>query len=170
MQALGIIVGPSHIMQNKRSRVALYGCMVAAFVLLAHATIPTKPPTIAELSTVWVGWANPIHYLRLDLFVDGSGLFCFYDRFTHRADLYAVTSWKLKGYDLTFALTPVDLDADPLTLKGTAAGGSLKLEVGDGRKHGYRAKCSLEEEQSIESVMRIAKQRMQVYRKGAEGK
>lgn len=118
-----------------------------------------------ELSTAWVGWADASHYFRLELKADGTGLCALYERIRSSSRLYEVTKWTLKDYDIEITLKPIDADAWPVTMKGTAVWSSLRLELGDGRKNGWRAKSTFERESVIESAMESAKRRMQDYSK-----
>jgi|ERR1041384_786942 hypothetical protein len=144
--------------------------VVIGVAFLAYATRPVRQPTVGELSTVWVGWADTMHYFRLQLAADGTGLCGFYERIDNSSSLHEITKWTLKGYDIEIILKPIDTNAWPVTMKGTATPGTLYLELGDGRKNGWRAKGTFEHERFIESAMESAKKRMQDYRKSEDKK
>lgn len=135
------------------------------FVILAHASTRIPPSTMPELSGAWVGWADTMHYFRLELKADGTGLCALYLRSNSKSRLFEVTKWTLKDYDIEITLKPIDSDAWPVTMKGTAISSALRLQLGDGRKDGWRAKTTFERERVIESAMENAKRRMQGYRK-----
>lgn len=147
-------------MRTRISKTTLSVAVIAMFALLAHAWTRVRQPTVSELSTVWVGWADSLHYFRLQLAEDGTGLCGFYERIRSSSRLYEITKWTLKGYDIEIVLKPIDPDAWPVTMKGTATPSSLHIQFGDGRKNGWRAKGTLEQERFIESAMESAKKRM----------
>jgi hypothetical protein len=163
-------LGINKFMQNIRLKVIGCACAMVALASFAHAWIRVQEPTVSQLSTVWVGWATPIHYFRLQLVGDGGGLCCSYDKFTRKAYLYSVVNWTLHHYDLALTLKPIDAEAGPLTMKGMATAGSLELELGDGHKNGWRAKTHFYEERSIEFVMGVTKKRMQDFTQPEEKK
>jgi hypothetical protein len=138
---------------------------VIGVAFLAFATTPKRQPTARELSTVWVGWADTRRYIRLQLTEDGSGLCGFYESSEKSSSLHDVTKWTLKGYDIEIILKPIDSNAWPFTMKGKAYPSNLYLELGDGRKNGWRAKGTFEHESFIESAMESAKKRMNDYQK-----
>ncbi len=140
--------------------IALAAVAVPAY---GHKRLPQ--PTASELATVWVGWADPLHYFRLQLTEDGTGLCGLYESIRSSTRLYEVTEWTLDGYDIEVTLEPIDPDAWPVTMKGTATRQWLYLKLGDGRRHGWRTKATLEPESLIESAMGSAKKRMQDYRR-----
>jgi hypothetical protein len=140
-----------------------FGLMGVA--LLAYANTKVREPNTPELSTVWVGWADSMHYFRIQLAADGTGLCSFYERSRSSSRLYEVTKWTLKGYDIELTLKPIDADAWPVTMKGTATPSRLYLKLGDGRKNGWRAEATFEHEKFIESAMESAKKRMLDYKK-----
>jgi hypothetical protein len=143
---------------------------VVGAAFFAYATTRVRQPTGPELSTVWVGWADSSHYFRLQLLEDGTGLFSLYERSRSASRLYEITKWTLKGYDIEIISRPIDPDAWPVTMKGTANPMFLHLKLGDGRKSGWRAQAMFERESFIESAMDSAKKRMQDYRKPEEKK
>jgi hypothetical protein len=127
---------------------------VVAVTVFAYASQRVRQPTVSELSTVWVGWADSLHYFRLQLAENGTGLCGFYERITSGPRLYEVTKWTLKGYDIELTLKPIDPDAWELKMKGKATPGDLYLDLSDGRKDGWRSKANLQHESMIESEIR----------------
>jgi hypothetical protein len=154
-----------HTMKIRRLLVAVAVLCVA---FIAYGTTRVRQPTASELSTVWVGWVDSLHYFRIQLSEDGTGLCGFYSRVISGSRLYEVTKWTLKGYDIELTLKPVDADAWPMTMKGTATPGSMHLKVSDGRKRGWRAEGTLEKESFVESAMESAKKRMQDHQKSGD--
>ncbi len=143
---------------------------VICVAIFAYATTRVRQPTALELSNVWVGWADSSHYFRLQLLEDGTGLCSLYERSRSASRLYEITKWTLKGYDIEILFRPIDPDAWPVTMKGTANPMFLHLKLGDGRKSGWRAQAMFERESFIESAMGSAKKRMQDYRKPEDKK
>jgi hypothetical protein len=136
-----------------------------AVAFFAYASKRVRPPTASETATVWVGWADSLHYFRLELAENGTGLCGFYERIGPSPRLYQVTKWTLKGYDIELTLKPIDSDAWQLAMKGTATPGDLYLKLSDGRKNGWRAEAHLQHETLIESVTDSTKKRMNDYKK-----
>jgi hypothetical protein len=143
--------------------IALVTVVLFAFPADARKRIP--PSSMPELSTVWVGWADVLHYFRLELHSDGTGLCAIYERPRSSSRLYEITKWTLQGYNIEMMLKAIDDDAPPVTMKGTAVSSYLQLQLGDGRRKGWRAKATFEREQVIESAMESAKRRMEAYSK-----
>jgi hypothetical protein len=143
---------------------------VLAVAFPGCATTHVPKPTVPELSTVWVGWADPSHFFRLRLSEDGTGLCSLYVRSRSASRLYEITKWTLKDYNVEIALKPIDADAWPVTIKGTANSIFLHLKFSDGRKDGWRAQAMFEHEAFIESAMESAKKRMQDYRESVNTK
>ena len=143
---------------------------VVAFAFPAYASKRIPPSTIQELSTAWVGWADTLHYFRLELKADGTGLCALHERIRSGSRLYEITKWTLKEYDIEITLKPIDPDAWPVTMKGKAISSALRLELGDGRRNGWRAKCTLEPERVIEAAMESAKRRMRDHGGSEAGK
>ena len=154
-------------MQYRRFFIAV---VVIGVAFLAYSTTRVRQPTVAELSTVWVGWADQSHYFRLQLSEDGTGLCSLYERSRSASRLYETTKWTLKGYDIEIVLRPIDPDAWPVTMKGTANAMFLHLKLGDGRKSGWRAQAMFERESFIESAMESAKTRMHDFTKSEDKK
>jgi hypothetical protein len=147
------------------TKVAVAVFSVFGIVYLAHASKRIPPSSMPELSAAWVGWADSMHYFRLELKADGTGICALYQRSRSDSRLYQVTKWTLKDYDIEITLKPIDADAWPVTMKGTAISSALRLQLGDGRKNGWRAKTTFERESVIESAMESAKRRMQDFSK-----
>lgn len=153
-----------------RYRRILIVIAVLGLTLLAYATKRVRQPTMSEISTVWVGWADSLHYFRLHLAENGTGLCGFYERITSSPRLYQVTKWTLKGYDIELTLKPIDPDAWAITMKGRATSSELFLNLGDGRKNGWRAEARLQHESMIDSVVESTKKRMHDYGKSTDTK
>src|SRR5688572_25237698 len=98
-----------------------------SITVVACATTRIRQPTAAELSTVWVSWVDSVGYYRLQMTEDGKGLCSVYERYRADSRLYEISKWTLKGYDIEITLKPIDLDAEMITLKGSANPGSLRL-------------------------------------------
>jgi len=141
----------------------IFALLGAAF--LAYATTKPRPPTVPELSSDWVAWADASHYFRLQLLEDGTGLCSLYERSRSSSCLYEITKWTLKGSDVEIVVKPIDAEAWPVTIKGTANPLFMHLKLSDGRKDGWRAQAMFERETFIESAMQNAKERMQDYKK-----
>ena len=146
-------------------KVAVAVFAVVGVVFFAHASKRIPPSSMPELADAWVGWADSMHYFRLELKTDGTGLCALYQRSRRNSRLYHVTKWTLKDYDIEITLKPIDTDAWPVTMKGTAISSALRLELGDRRKNGWRAKATFERESVIESAMESAQRRMQDFSK-----
>ena len=100
-----------------RYRHILIAFGVIAVALCAYATKRVRQPVAPELSTTWVGWADKLHYFRLQLAENGTGLCGFYEQVSPSPRLYRVTKWTLKDYDIELTLKPIDSDAWQLTMR-----------------------------------------------------
>lgn len=129
-----------------------------------------RQPTASELSTVWVGWFDSLHYYRVQLSEDGTGLCGFYSPLISKSRLYEVTEWRLKGNEIEITLRPIDADAWAMNMKGTATPSRLYIKVSDGRKNGWRIEGLLEKESFIESATESTKKRMQGHKKSGDTK
>jgi len=153
-----------------RYRRILTSLGVLAVALFAYATTYVRQPTVSELSTAWVGWADSLGYFRVQLSENGTGLCGFYERSTSGPRLYEVTKWTLKDLDIELTLKPIDPDAWALTMKGNATPGELFLILGDARKKGWGVKAYFRHESMIDSMAESTKKRMRDYRKPTDTK
>jgi hypothetical protein len=150
--------------------VAVVACACIGLSTVALARKRPPPAKPEDIVGVWVGWADELHYYRLELASGGTGLCGFIEIPRQEARLYQVSRWVLDGYDIDITLKPIDQEAWPTTMRGTAISSTLQLQVGDGRKNGWRAKPILKREGFIESVMESAKKRMNAYPKPEDKK
>ena len=117
-------------------------------------------PKIEDISDTWIGpCENDLYYFRLTLERDGTGL-CSKAWTDQPAQLYKVTKWTLKEYDIEIELTPIDSEAEQIWLKGTADGWHLNLEFG-GMKNDWKRKLMLSRESSLIERMERVKKRME---------
>jgi hypothetical protein len=88
---------------------------------------------------VWIGFEqDDLTFTRLELRADSTGdcartrLSIGHDSPHHYGvQLYRVDRWNIEGWNLTFDLTPISSNAEPVYLKGQAGGiATLKLEIG----------------------------------------
>ena len=113
------------------------------------------PPTAKDLVGVWIGFdQDELTFTRLELHTDSTG----YCARVHPADtilhhfgveLYRVNRWSIEGWNLTFDLTPISSNAEPVYLKGQAGGiAILRLEIG-GVKTKWKQSLTLDPESRI---------------------
>ncbi len=155
---------------------------LAAFVLLVllsvlpgcHSptsrTIPiasqkkANPPTVEDVVGVWLGYTeDELQFYRLDLRPDFTG-YCasaYLPDTTLHDDgvrLSRIERWELKERQLTFRLSTVDAGAEVITLKGTATGHLMNLEVGG---VGWKRKLLLRPEANVTTPYRETKERVE---------
>ena len=97
----------------------------------ARSKIP--PAQLPDLATAWLGGApRPVvEYFRLELDDSGRGTLVIQWLPKNPPRLYEVSIARLKGYDIEFAVRPVDSNAQAIYLRGTATILALELEFGD---------------------------------------
>jgi hypothetical protein len=86
---------------------------------------------------VWIGFEqDELEFVRLDLRSDFTGYCALVspaDTVLHDYGVHAyrVTHWTLEGWRPTIDLTPITTNAEPIYLRGSYNGFSLRLEIGD---------------------------------------
>jgi len=145
-------------------------CLIVGFIgCLAYARSIVPPPTVAQLSNVWIGLTkNNLYFYRLELHEDGTGL-CASAFVDEPAQLYEVTKWSVKKYKIKIELKPIDKYSDATCLKGSANGSVLKLEA-SGKDWCYKQKLQLHLESHIKQQYNHVIERMKKHAKdSAEG-
>jgi hypothetical protein len=136
-------------------------CIGLATIAFASKRVPAARPD--QLAGVWVGWADDLHYFRLELSTNGTGLCGFIEVPHTNAWLCRISVWTLKGYDMALTLKPIDREAWGMTMKGNATASHLQLKVSDDRFNGWRSDLVLRRETFIEGVTESTKQRMKSH-------
>lgn len=107
--------------------------MIAVVVTASHggeaATKKIPPPTLSQLTGVWLGGGD-LEYFRLEIREGGTGTLVVQYLPREPAVAYAVTSTSLSGYEIAFSVSPIDTDAEPIFLRGKGTSRSLSLQVG----------------------------------------
>jgi hypothetical protein len=126
------------------------------------------PVKLEQLACVWVGGelGDSLQYYRLELRTDGTGLLTVQQLPDSPTWAYRVTQTSLKQYTISFALAPVDLEAEPIFLRGTALPGRLRLEVG-GTTLDWKRKIELEPLDHLMARLKAVTDRANVYRSQA---
>jgi hypothetical protein len=147
----------------------------AVLLLTSIAALPQEkraaPPTAKDLAKVWIGFdQDNLTFTRLELHNDSTG----YCARVHPADtvlhhygveLYRVDRWNIEGWNLTFELTPISSNAEPVYLKGQAGGiATLRLEIG-GVKTKWKLAILLDPESRIEISNKETKQAIDAVQK-----
>jgi hypothetical protein len=101
-------------------------------------------------------------YYRLELRADGTGLLTLLELPDHPAWAYRVTQTQLKDYAISFTLVPVDSDAEPVFLRGTAIWGRLSLEVG-GMQLDWKHRIELERYEHFMARLNAVTERAKAY-------
>lgn len=127
-----------------------------------------NPPTVDEVIGEWLGYTeDELQFYRLDLRPDFTG-YCasvYLPDTSLRGDgvrLYRIERWELKERQLTFRLSAVDAWAEVITLKGTATGHLMNLEVGGA---GWKRKLLLRPEANFTTPYRETKERVERVQK-----
>ena len=147
----------------KNSIHLMLSLMTVAIIAIPSPAFAKKirEPTVSDLASSWVGWADSLHYLRIQLSTNGTGLCCLYWNGSPPASyLHRITRWDIRGYNLSLTLDPIDSAAWKILLSGKATPGRLTLQISDGRVLGWRGNVILRREEEIEDAARTAKQRM----------
>jgi hypothetical protein len=139
-----------------RRVIALALPLIVATVAISGAKKAT-PPTAKDLIGVWIGFdQDDLAFTRLELRADSTG-YCARvypaDTILHHygAQLYRVDKWSIEGWNLTFELTPISSNAEPVYLKGQAGGiATLKLEIG-GVKNKWKLGLVLDPEARVQA-------------------
>jgi hypothetical protein len=152
--------------------------LVFAFLALLGTSLPSgdaaptesptkkaKPPDVAEIVGVWIGYWEDGEFTRLDLRADSMGYCAFVapvESTVHQAgvSVYRVTRWSLDGWKFTTRLTPIDSRFGAVYLKGQVGVYALDLEVGgsDGK---WKQKVVLSKETRIEASSLETKQKIE---------
>ena len=95
-----------------------------------------SPPTVYQVAGVWCGYTgDELDFYRLELKKDGTG-WCasiylpdtsLYSSGVHQ---YRIQKWELDKRMISFVLTPLTANSEPIFLKGRASSHLLHLEVG----------------------------------------
>lgn len=144
--------------------------LVIGITTVAEAKRAT-PPTAKDLIGVWIGFdQDDLTFTRLELRADSTG-YCARvspsDTILHHygVQLYRVDRWNIEGWNLTFDLTPISSNAEPVYLKGQAGGiATLKLEIG-GLKNKWKLGLVLDPESRIEISNGETKRAIEVVQK-----
>jgi len=90
-----------------------------------------RPPTRADLASVWVGGEpqDPLEYFRLELDENGAGILTIQYLPGKPAVAYKVAATSLSGYAVSLDVEPIDAGAQPLQVRGEAVPGLLRLQV-----------------------------------------
>jgi hypothetical protein len=139
-----------------RSLIALALPLIVATVAISEAK-KAAPPTAKDLTGVWIGFdQDDLAFTRLELRADSTG-YCarLYpaDTILHHygVQLYRVDKWSIEGWNLTFELTPISANAEPVYLKGQAGGiATLRLEIG-GVKNKWKLGLVLDPEARVQA-------------------
>jgi hypothetical protein len=129
------------------------------------------PPTAKDLAGVWIGFdQDDLTFTRLELHTDATG-YCARvnpaDTILHQygVELYRVNRWSIEGWNLTFDLSPISSNAEPIYLKGRAGGiATLRLEIG-GVKTKWKIGLVLDPESRIEVANEETKRAIEALQK-----
>jgi hypothetical protein len=134
--------------------------LLVVFVLVvtasSHAETKMRPARLSDLSTAWLGGSPGFahQYVRLDLVEDGTGFMVVQNMPDHDPSAYRVTFTTLAEYAVSFALQPIDPEAEPIYLRGQATARRLELEIGGAGTLKWSRKLFLEHEAAV--LARIA--------------
>ena len=118
-----------------------------------------EPPKTGDLVGVWIGFdEDELDFMRLDLRSSLKGYCaCVAPADTSLHDYgvqaYRVTYWTLDGWKLIVNLTPATTNAEPIYLRGTYEGNSLRLETG-GTNGNWKRKVILTSESRTDGANR----------------
>jgi len=138
---------------------------LAAMLGDAGATSYVRKPTMEDLGRVWIGTVPKgiLEFFRLELNKEGAGLLTVQYLPQEPAVAYRVSRTSLSGYDVSFALEPLEKGAEPIYLRGQATPGDLDLEVG-GVTGKWKRPVFLEDEATFMARLKAVTDRAQTWR------
>lgn len=157
---------------NGRTRVVCgTTLLICAFAVVVgvFAEQQMRPPTKVSLVGNWIGYdQDRLFFCRLELEEKGKGFFAkaYVD---HPAVLYTVESWSLDAFELKISLLPVDRDAYPIYLKGSAGFSQLTLEMGEANSR-WRRELTLFNERMLKAKSGRTLERIDKYKKEQKAK
>jgi hypothetical protein len=118
------------------------------------------PPTLETLQGSWLGGDadDSEFYLRLEIDRTGRGILAAQFDASERPAVYEVLSANLTEFAIEFEVWPKD-GAEPIYLRGTTYGSSMKLEAGN-TEHRWRRKAILEPEHAVLSRIEAVTRRV----------
>lgn len=148
-------------MRKLKAALILIGALVPASL---QGNKPLPLPTLAGLSTVWLGGAPKgiLEYFRLELTPQGTGTLVVQYLPENAPVVYEIVGTRLDRYDVEFNIRPPKNPQYGIYLRGRATG-DLNLKVG-GTSLGWKRNIFLEPESTvlarIRAVTECAKQQL----------
>jgi len=104
-------------------RLPLLGKVLLIVVTTAHsssATTKMSPPKAQDVAGVWIGGTvgSELEFLRLELDAEGKGVLTLSELPDTPVMAYQVQATRLKEFEVSFDLTPVDSRSEPISLRG----------------------------------------------------
>ncbi len=122
---------------------------LALFWSMALSMTVLPPPTLETLQGPWLGGPgeDSEFYFRLEIDRTGRGMLTAQFNSGERPAVYEVLSANLTEFAIEFDLWPKD-GAEPIYLRGTTYGSSMKLEAGN-TEHRWHRNVVLEPERAV---------------------
>jgi hypothetical protein len=158
----------SAFMKNQlRAWAVLFGifCIVGGLYVVASSKI--RPPEKANILGAWIGLDhNRLYFGRLELDSTQTALFSI----TYRAeapDLYSVTNWALKEFDIDFDLVPVNKGAVAIHLRGSTDHQVMVVQMTspDPQYSKWNTEFTLYKEKEFLTKNQLVKDRIDRYRR-----